>query len=320
VDLEDLGVLEGMDMGVRLHDRISLFGDANGRARGGTNVRSLLGTGAHFQYDAGMGGLLKILRHEKTGTQVAARLGLGFYGGQEVGIGAFASSLARTVRGAINEVRREVESKQIPTVEEVTPKLTAAAAMIRQLFANADDLLLTPFSGRQTSLQLTAAQALSRHVGLQAYAGWRWATLTAKATRFRGTSPILSIDLDQSISAPEGGVAADFDGASLGIPLDLILEYAVAYPTTQTTSQTSSGEAERKDSRFEQSLASGLYYSGRPNLQLGVHAHATFEKQPVSTLLPSTTEAQSANDVLASEALSGPPSEMGGQFVFRYIW
>jgi len=60
-----------------------------------------------------------------------------------------------------------------------------------------------------------------------------------------------------------------------------------------------------QQSTMEQRVAAGLYYAGRTDLQLGVSAYTLLAQPP---------------EVGAQGKISGKPTDLGGRFVFRYIW
>jgi hypothetical protein len=93
--LEDFGVGEAIDLGIRFHERVALQAGAYGLARLGTNVDSLLGSGGQFEYGGHVGLLAKLLRVDATGTQLAVRTSFGVQGAQHVGMGSFASGNTR---------------------------------------------------------------------------------------------------------------------------------------------------------------------------------------------------------------------------------
>jgi hypothetical protein len=289
VDLQTVNVTETIDFAVRLHDYIAIYGDAYGHARIGANISTLLGTGADYTYGGDLGLLAKLFR--AGGFQLAVRGQLGYYAGQSAGIIQLFNDLNAIASNAI----QQVESN--PTLD-----LNKAVNQLNASFGNATADLLTPFDGFAYGFSLNAAQALGRVVGLQASLGFASDTATYRPTAFDAKSgvPTMSVYSVKSIR-PTLALALDFDLASAGLPIDLMLEYR-GTPLQVTYSGDTNSPSE---SSIEHLVAIGVYYAGRRDLQLGVTGYTLFGQTP----------ALGANAVP-----SGKPLDIAGQFVFRYLW
>jgi hypothetical protein len=318
--LEDFGVGEGIDLGIRFHERVALQAGGYGLARLGTNVDSLLGSGGQFEYGGHVGLLAKLLRVDATGTQLAVRTSFGVQGGQQVGMGSFASGLLRTVRGAINQVKNKLANSTVASNPELIENLDRVLETVTTLFTQADDLLLTPYSAWRGQFAVTAAQALGRYVGVQASVGLDVTRTRANPLLFRGTQPTVPVAITETAYTPTLGLVCDVDGAPLGIPLDVVLEYHPTFPRTRTVTTVAGKGSQRTSWRAQHVIGGGLYYSGRTDLQLGVLVHASFGQEPLTGPGPSQGDAQHPDDTEVRSAESGKPSETGAQFVFRYVW
>lgn len=73
-DLALAGIREGFDLGIRLHERIGIFGEIGASALSGIDVETAFLSGATASIDWNVGAMGMLFRNERTGTQVGARL------------------------------------------------------------------------------------------------------------------------------------------------------------------------------------------------------------------------------------------------------
>jgi hypothetical protein len=289
VDLRTINVAETIDVALRLHDYVAVFGDAYGRARVGANISTLLGTGADYTYGGDVGVLVKLFR--LGGLQLAARGQVGVYAGQMAGIVTLFQDLNAIALNAISRV------EQSPTLD-----LNSTINQLNGSFLDATADLLTPFDGFVYGGSLNAAQSLGRYVGLQASLGISSDSANYRPTAFNATSGVpVTSEYQVHTLRPSVGAALDLDLDPAGLPLAFMLEYRASAVNVTRSGQISAAS----ESSVEHLLALGAYYSGRTDLQLGVTTYTLFGQTPA---------------LGANAQPSGKPLDLAGQFVFRYFW
>jgi hypothetical protein len=289
VDLQTVNVAETLDFELRLHDLFALFGSVYGRARVGVNVPTLLGNGGDYRYGGGGGGLLRVLRVDDF--QLSLRADLGFYAGQQAGILGLFRDLGNIVKDAFERIVTN------PMVD-----LDSTLALVNNAFRSATQELLVPFDGYRYGVSLNAAQALGRYVGVQLALGFIGETTFFRPRLYDATvGGTVVLEQQSTTLAGRTALALDLDGAPAGLPLDLMLEYGLTLGHEQTKAPNTSSDT----MSTEHLVALGLYYSGRPDLQLGGTVYTLVGQLPL---------------VAADRSLSGSPIDAGALFVFRYIW
>ncbi len=98
--------------------------------------------------------------------------------------------------------------------------------------------------------------------------------------------------------APNGAIALTVGGADGGFPFALQVEYRLTLAWIDGAFQT----------HPQNDVAAGIYYTGRPDLQLGIVGVGSW-LPPLQGATPTGTTAS-----------SGYPSAFTGEFVFRYVW
>jgi hypothetical protein len=288
IDLQTLTATQGVDGSIRLFPALALLFDFYGQARLGTNTATLLGTGADYELGGDGGLLLRLFRSERL--QVSLRGLGGYHGGQHAGVTQFYQSVRSIAESAVGRVLTG------------TTTLAAEQSRIDAALAQAALGLTSSASGFRATALLTAAVALASYAGLQAMVGFTFDRTTLTTNQFQvgsETSLRLSETTDQKQVVV--GVAADIGAASRGVPLDLVGEYEVL----PLSSSSTGGVGTSSQATVQHRLALGLYYSGRPDLQLGVSAYALFAQ---------------LRELGAESRVSGKAYDAGGLFVFRYIW
>lgn len=289
VDLQTLSVTEAVDFEVRLVDFFAVFGSGYGRVRAGVNAPTLLGNGLDYRYGGDAGALLKVLRVGPF--QLALRGQLGYYAGQQAGILGLFQDLSTIVNGSLARVQ------EMPTLD-----LNATLAVINNAFVSASTELLTPLFGFRYGGSVNAALGMSKYFGLQLALGAFGDSTTYQPRLYDPTlGTTIAHDQVSTTSQVLGAVAFDFNAAPLEVPFDVLVEYSLSYIHNSTTSP---GFSETSSSA-EQLVALGVYYSGRPDFQLGVTGYTLLGQVPV---------------VGAGNTLSGKPLDIGAMLVFHYIW
>jgi hypothetical protein len=291
ISLNTLTARQGIDFSVRLASVLALTGDAYARARVGTNVDTLLGTGADYELGANGGVLLRLLRTKRL--QLSVRGQAGYHSGQKAGITSFYKSV-RSI--AEQEVARALNGTILTSTANA--ELNRVDAAMREAARG----LIASTSGVAASAWASAAIALTSFMGVQGMVGYTFDRTTLTSNDFQAATQT-SVALSQTVDYQQAlvGAALDIGGAGKGIPLDLVVEY-LALPLWLNSSG-SGGSSQQ--STMEQRVAAGLYYAGRTDLQLGVSAYTLLSQPP---------------EVGAQGKTSGKPTDLGGRFVFRYIW
>ncbi len=270
VDIENVRFAEGIDFGIRLFDGVGIFGTLAGIANVATNARSLVIRTGQYELTARGGAIVKLLRTDETLLSLRARVGAGR--GANFTLVSLLSSLTETPVAAVEDV--------------VTGSL--------------DQFLIVPFSRFNWGGSLALAQAFSPAFSLQASLG-----LTVGSTTLKPFDPFLDSrrDLDFSSLTPALGVALAGDARTVGVPLALMLEWEIARP------RTTNEQNDRTQSLTQNTLAAGLFYSGREDLQTGILAFAELGLEPISGFTPTGEPAD-----------SDKPRIFGGTLTLRYVW
>ena len=270
IDVEAVRIAEGLDLGLRLFDGVGLFATLAGIANLSTNARSLIIRTGQYELTARGGVIVKLLRTERTQLSVRGRVGTAR--GKNFTLVALLSAISETPIAAVEDV--------------VTGDL--------------DQFLIVPFSRFNWGGSFAFAWALSPAFSLQSSLGF-----TVGSTTLEPYDPFLNArqDLEFSSTTPAFGVALTGDARTLGIPLALMLEYE--FSRLRTTNELT----DRTQSLSQNTLAAGLFYSGRPDLQTGILAFAQLGLEPVTGF---TATGEPAD--------SDKPRVFGGTLSLRYVW
>jgi len=223
--------------------------------------------------------------------QLAVRADLGFYAGQQAGILGLFHDLGNIIDDAITRIVNN------PMVD-----LDSTIALVNNAYRSATQELLVPFDGYRYGISLNAAQAFGRYLGVQLALGFLGDTTFFRPRIYDATrGGTVVLDQHSTTLAGRAALAVDLDGAPAGFPFDLVLEYALTLGHEQTIAPRTSFDT----MSTEHLVALGVYYSGRPNLQLGATAYTLVGQLPL---------------LGADRRLSGHPMDTGALFVFRYIW
>ena len=264
-------VPQTLDLGIAFTDWLGVAAFARATVVTGANTPSLLLRGASADLFGQAGAVVRVWRNEPSGTQLSLRANIGHEQGKEI-----------TVVQFINGIRN-------------TPGLTFEDVVE----GNLGELLRVPT--RETSVNGGAflAQAFNRTFSLQASVygeyGWRERQpfVSENGTRVTQTSHAARINFTAAL-------AADF--APHGVPVALLGEYLFT-----TGEETEVGRPDR--TLGASTVALGLYYSGRHDLQVGVGAATTLNAARRLGLGEQGEERE-----------SGKPTLSYGQFILRYIW
>ncbi len=245
IDLRSFGVLQSTTFSLKILDWLGASAGVGGYQQLGTNVRSLIAAGGEYSYGGNLGLTLRVLRMEKTKTQVSVQLHGGLTAGKITGSTALLAALAQS---------------PAPSVEDVVA-------------SDLGNLLVMPVTTAAFRGSVNVAQALSKYVGAQASLGLAYTGTTIERRDATGQT---TTDAKYGALTPTLGVALSGDLTPKNVPLVGILEVGVAVPFLRDH------QAQTSTTRVQPTVALGAYYVGRRDLQLGVIGSALFGLEPVS--------------------------------------
>lgn len=265
------GVQQTLDLGIAFTDWLGVAGFARGTVVTGADTHSLLVNGATVELVGQAGAVVRVWRNDASKTQVSVRGNFGYQQGKEVDIFPFLSSIV----GA--------------------PGLTLQDVVGGRL----GDLILVPTKETSVNGGAFLAQAFSRTFSLQASANGEYAWRERRpfdssiGDRFSQKTHAARVNLTAALEA---------DFAPHGVPVALLGEYL--FTTGQET------HARLPDRTLSaHTVALGVYYSGRPSLQVGLGAVTTLSAAPRIGFAEGGEPLE-----------SGKPTLSYGQFILRYIW
>jgi len=262
--LSTLGGAQTLELGVKVTDWLGFFAKARLAVLVGSNVPGLIYSGATYE-GTGEGGLIfRILRIDTSGTQVSFRVS-----------GSYSSGLSTSVFPLLVQ-------------EAALTVRTVLQGQLRQL-------IRTPISGWDAQGNAVAAQALGPYFSLQGLAGGGVSGARIEpfdvAAGARGSSAMTDGEFNAA-------VAIEADASAAGVPVAGLFEYSLARQPAVLEFLPLNG------SGFVHTLSLGAYYSGKPNLQLGLVGAVDLGLPRFSTSL----------------GPSGSPHTELGQIVVLYIW
>ncbi|NVJ23226.1 MULTISPECIES: hypothetical protein [Myxococcus] len=276
-DLEPLdvlltGVQQTLDLSLGITDWLGFTGYARAEIITGTNADGLLASGATADLLGQLGGVVRIFRSDTSGTQLSFRAHYGYNRGREITL--------------------------LPLVNAIvgTPQVTVGNIIDGDL----GQFLFVPRKESSAHGGLYVAQSFGKMFSIQASGAAEYAWQTRRpfdsvlGDRFEQKTKSLRVFLS---------VAATLDIYPVtAVPLAVMGEYVF---------RTGFQERVDQDNRTlkDSTAALGIYYSGRPNLQLGLGAVRTFNGEPRPGLGSRGRELE-----------SGEPSLSYGEIILRYIW
>lgn len=269
LDLNASGLSENADLGVKIVPWLGLFGTLSGQITTGTDVPSIILTGGAFAVGGDLGLAIRTFRNESTGTQGTLRLSGGLGTGRDVSILGLVGAMIATPEGTTRDV----------------------------VTGSAGKYVLVPKGSRRGIASFHLAQTLTRHLGVQASLGGTYRHDTAEPFDPRENE---TVAIHATSVAGNAAIALSVDGAPSHFPIAAMLEYSAVLEL-------------HRDRGEEQPLGhlagAGLYYSGTPDLQLGVAAVTQLGAPPVDGI-----------DEAGNAAPSGAPRTYAGQFILRHVW
>lgn len=286
LDLSLVGATAAANLGVKITDWLDIEGQGRALAVLGSNGQSLVYAGGQLNAGGWLAPKVRIARIESSGTQVSARAQIGELGGESLQIPRLLVLARSAISGAIQN-----PSDPLATARAIGSGLFTGG-FPRVILANADQFTLNG--------SVEAAQALGEMFGLQASLTFqrRVLGLTFKdpiSGSFRESANRYELLFDLS---------AEWDAMSLHVPIAVLLEYELNGRLAGT------GTEEIEDaSTNTHTFGAGIYYSGRPDLQVGVFAATIRNLRPINGIT-----------FVGSPGTSGTPSASYTEMVIRYVW
>ncbi|GEN12614.1 hypothetical protein SAMN05443572_103453 [Myxococcus fulvus] len=243
LDVTLTGIQQTLDLSLSITDWLGVAGYGRATIITGTNADGLLSSGATVDLLGQVGGVVRLLRSERSGTQVSVRANFGYDKGREI-----------TLLPLINAI---IETPQVTVGDLINGSL--------------GQFLFVPSEETTANGGVYAAQTLGRMFSLQGSVLAEYAWQKRKPfDRFVGNR------FEQETHAVRFffALAAALDlYPTTSVPVAVMGEYLF-----RTGRQEEFGRPDRtlKDS----SLGLGVYYSGRANLQLGLGAVVVLNGEP----------------------------------------
>lgn len=270
-DVSLRGFQQTLELDVGITDWLGVVGSAQGTIVLGATPRAFLLGGVEEKAEGQVGAVVRLLRSEGSGTQLSARAHVSYEKGNEA---------------TLHPLLNGIVTSPVPTVGAV-------------LDGNLKELLLIPVSEKSVRGGLYVAQAFSPLFSLQASAALDYGLMTRKPfdglTGDRVTHDIHALRVLLALA-----LAADLNPK--GVPLAVMGEYLFT-----TGNETEEGQSDT--TLGASTVALGVYYTGRRNLQLGVGMATTLHAEPRRGI-----------GELGEELKSGNPTLNYAQLVLRYVW
>jgi hypothetical protein len=275
LDLTASGLVQNFDLGIKITDWLAIQATGGGQVITGVNIASIVIQGASFSANGEVGPLLRVFRSDRSGTQIAVALAGGGGTGRAVSVLPLVSALVAT------------QGQTLDTV----------------LNGNIGKLVLVPTSNATFAGTASIAQALGRSFGLVGSLQGRYTSDTQSPF---DTAKGTNVDVSSSNVEIKGALALTADGSPSGIPVGVMAEYLANDSNVSAGSTTGPAESSSELSHY---VAAGVYYTGRPDLQVGVGGALQLGLRPLA-----------GADANGAPAKSDAPSLLFGQFILRYVW
>lgn len=268
-DITLSGFQQTIDLALQFGQMVGIAGYLRGTVLTGIDQASVIIDGASVNYELAGNVAVRLYRNDSDGTQLTVRGGIGYKETQEV-------TVLRFVEGLVAE----------PT--SIVDVLDRGIALH----------LLVPTSetGLRGGLQL--AQAFSKLVSLQAVAGFEYAWFKRRPFEDEADA---RVDQDGNLWIARFGGALTLDFNAMKVPVAALGEYQLL-----VGDRTGSGALPQPGSS---TFGLGVYYSGRPALQVGVGVHLTVD-----------AEAQAGEDTDGNISFSDRPTLTDFHLIMRYTW
>jgi hypothetical protein len=243
-DLRSAFLTENADLGIRLHDRFGLFGTFQGLALTGGDAMSALLYGGQFTAGGTIGGVVKLARFERTGTQLAGRVYGSIGTGRNLTVLPLVDAIVKTAQTNLGDV---IDGGMFKYAIQET-------------------------GSHEYGLSLHGAQALSRYFSFQGSMRYAHGGSLVKTN-----SPGGIVENTSTTDDLQFALAAAVDGMPAHVPIAAMVEYVAQQIWTRddATGETDSGS-------LIHLVGAGIYYTGRRNLQLGIILATRLGTTPVT--------------------------------------
>jgi hypothetical protein len=262
--LSTVGATEALDVGIKISDAVGIRVSGFARALIGSNTPSLVYEGATYEYGGTGGVIIRFLKIDETGTQLAVH------------------PYFQLTTGQVASILPIFNAGPVATLQSI-------------LSGNGRSFLITPLHRSNFGALLNFAQVFGPVLSLQLDFGLQRYDITVEPfdaninARAKNSTDGLGVD---------AGAAFAVDGASAGIPLAGMVEYAVSRQAG-ATNLVINPEVETV-STF---VISG-YYTGRRDLQLGLGGALE----------------RGIDHIFTPQGDSGTPNAWNLFLTLRYIW
>lgn len=271
-DVTLAGFQQTLDVGLRITEWLGAWGFARGTAITGVGSQAVLANGLSIDLQGEAGAVVRVYRNEGSGTQISLR-------------GRYSVDKGRDI--TVFPLAEAIVNSPLPSLDELVN-------------GNLGEFIVVPTKEQNVGGGVYAAQAFGGWFSLQGsvLADYAWQKRrpfdALSGTRLDENTNAFRVDL--SLAA-----AVDFY-PHVGVPIGVQGEYLF-----RTGSQEVTGRDDR--TLHTSTVALGVYYTGRPNLQLGLGAVATLDAEPRRGL-----------GLEGQDEESGTPTLTYGQVILRYIW
>jgi hypothetical protein len=240
-----------LNLGLTLHvaDPVSISLGLTGGLSAGISADALVLKGEALSYALTPGIIVRLLRDEKSATQIAVRAGGLFASGTVVNFRGFAEILQGNSGITLGDI----------------------------IASSLGEILLTPFDSYGGNIGGGLAHAFNRWLALQTSLSLRLVGVNSNpyniAARQRQGDT-------QTVLTPSVAAALGFDGNSFKVPLSIMFEYRLGLSWSFDSSTTTT---------WANGFDLGLFYSGRTDFQAGVIFVAFIGAPPLGVLGPPST-------------------------------
>jgi hypothetical protein len=244
-------IREKFAVGVAVVPILQLHLDADYTALVGANERSVFLVGGHTSYDVRPGLRIRVLRKESSGTQLGLHAAAGIGGGAHFRPSGLMAQVAGDIGGIAASKKR-------------TACLEASDFGCAFPNVDAGEVVQSSDSIYRGGVSLSAAQRIARYLGAIFTLGVEGGTAKRSLQGMSTTTTPLNVQF---------GLAPNLD-FSPKAALGLLLEYEVDAGFEKVKGKSANGITARNT--VEHRVGGGVFYTGRPDLQLGLAGGGQF--------------------------------------------
>jgi hypothetical protein len=200
LNLNQFQAAEGVELGVRVYDRVSVFGQLDSTLDTGTSIASIAIRGTDFLYGGGGGTTIKLAKIESSQTQISITANGLYHTGQLFNL--------------------------LPTLDAITTAPVKSAEAV--ISGTAGALLSTPVNVVDFGGSVAVAQPIGPLFGLQSSLGVQ---VQRTALHPFSVTALEDPEVVAHLTSPQLGVAIDFDARTLGVPVATMAQYQLSLDT-----------------------------------------------------------------------------------------